>query len=354
MAQFADLPYEIRIVIWEMVIREKRPGAHFFTVYNRRKDEDTVDYSSMGVLDSSLLPAKNSFPQRIGLAAPLCGSDGKVSWTRQNPSTYMEDSALWTLCWESRRHMLKRFRPAETSSQISRSKDRTLDNILWKDYVSHCDSATATSVLQRGNGELQYFTIQPSTDLIILQTFPSSYLSWECPQEGRFFSPLEELWLALFGHSLFSWGLDTSRRNKEIICCPLNVAIEFEPRWAQGEDYLAKFEAATTMLEIDTVWLIDYRLKLNAEVLKEETGKNRYGHDRKVFYARGRRFVEVEWKDYKSGEGDEAAVEVVGHEVFKFIRRLRNLRLVSARLGIFYMGQGWKMYDFKVLACGPI
>ncbi len=34
-ASFPLLPFELRDKIWDLAIRPRRPGAHFFTLYNR-------------------------------------------------------------------------------------------------------------------------------------------------------------------------------------------------------------------------------------------------------------------------------------------------------------------------------
>lgn len=246
MAKFSDLPQELRDIIWEMAIRPEGRGAHFFTVHHARKDTHLAE-SSWPVNISTEGP-EDYFPgtSMINFAAPRCGPDGSFSWILGNPSTYIEDSALWTTCWDSRRHMIRRFRPAETGRRI-------LPEYSWERYreVIFSDDATMTAVLQADNGEPQYFTIQPLRDLIIIEIPPDSCFSWDRAINNEPFPPIiDDLWKSFSWSALLSWRW--SRYG--VVCAPRNVAINFDAKWLdQTEKYLTLFKRALKMREVYTL-----------------------------------------------------------------------------------------------------
>ncbi|KAK3360086.1 hypothetical protein B0T25DRAFT_119600 [Lasiosphaeria hispida] len=81
-------------MIWDFAVRPDQPGAHFFTVLNKRHEDELAVMKEHSVLRQSPV-----------LAAPRGCRDNEhsYSWTASsNPSAYMVDSGLWTACRTSR------------------------------------------------------------------------------------------------------------------------------------------------------------------------------------------------------------------------------------------------------------
>ncbi|OBR09164.1 hypothetical protein CH63R_07929 [Colletotrichum higginsianum IMI 349063] len=79
---FPRLPVELRLCIWEMVIRPTgpgRPGVHFFAV------QPDADDSTRGFITLPVFPETSQRP-----------------WNQKNPSSYFSDIGMWTACKESR------------------------------------------------------------------------------------------------------------------------------------------------------------------------------------------------------------------------------------------------------------
>lgn len=143
--KFSELPQELQDQIWDLAIRDDRPAAHFFTVYDPAQDCDDIVRHEKRV---HVARAGHVPPYGVGLAAPEVPETCRQSWTDGNLSAYMTDSALWTACWNSRKRMLWHFRPTATRS------------------------LAVTMPFLRDDGKRQYLTIRPSEDLLCLQ-FPT-------------------------------------------------------------------------------------------------------------------------------------------------------------------------------------
>lgn len=312
-------------MIWEQAVRSEKPGVHFFTVHDAYKDTHLVespwsvkrstDSSNDGIPGPSFPETKFVPESAIGFAAPRCSPDGNHSWTQGNPSTYMEDSALWTICYDSRRYMLQRFRPAETSRRIVREQASETHQ-----QVSASGVATVTAALQRESGERQYFTIQLMKDLIVIQNSPSSWVSWDRDIERNPYDPWDFRWWHLSRSDFLAW-----RVPRCVVCAPRNVAFEFDVRWSeQTEKYTSLFTRVDMMERVETVWFVDYRLQRNPQGVSAEESQ-RLQANRQVFYAQDRRFVEVAPRDAGWIVCDEAGKQCYGGQVFEFINRLENL-----------------------------
>jgi hypothetical protein len=162
---FNHLPEELRVQIWDMAIRNDSPAVHFLSMYEVMGDEKSV-----------VDPAKKVHAVRgeefeitsfwTGLAAPWSPGEGKLSWTNGNISTYLEDSGLWTACKESRKRTWRHFKPDNTSLLVSR-----LGRIGSEVIRAICNQASSSVNMgfTRDNGERQYLTVRPTSDLICLQ-----------------------------------------------------------------------------------------------------------------------------------------------------------------------------------------
>lgn len=111
--KFSELPQELQDQIWDLAIRDDRPAAHFFTVYDAAEDPNDVVRQEKRAHDAR---AGHVPSYGVGLAAPEGVATCKQSWADGNASAYMTGSALWTACWNSRKRMLRHFLPTAASS----------------------------------------------------------------------------------------------------------------------------------------------------------------------------------------------------------------------------------------------
>lgn len=310
MAKFSDLPQELRDMIWELAIRPEGPTAHYLSVHHLVKDSHLVE--PHWTLRTSMESSDDEFVDFFVFAAPRCGRDDSFSWVLGNHSTYMEDSALWTTCRDSRNHMIRRFRPYETNRRFSREH-------FWKTQPRDVlfNAATVTAVLQRDGGEQQYFTIQPMRDLIIIQVLPDSCISWDREVDKEIFPPIDDLWDSLPWNNALAW-----RSQYGVTCWPRNIAIEFDPKWLkQPKKYIRQFRGALDMKKVDTLWFIDDRLQRDPEGgrLQESIDLQK---DKKVFNATGRRFIELHACD--------PGWRKAGREAFDFVDKLEDIQYLSS------------------------
>lgn len=97
---FPFLPKELRDHIWNLAVQSTPGGAHFFTIFNRRKDpssalaEHAVSFNFPGqdelaeyrlYFKSNLQYALDlAYPNKYGLAAPRCTATQELSWVESN------------------------------------------------------------------------------------------------------------------------------------------------------------------------------------------------------------------------------------------------------------------------------
>lgn len=160
--QFADLPKEIQILIWEAAVRPVPGDRHvhrlsiagFLLRHTNRKHlqlqrtENLADGSSRSFSCTSL-------------TIPTDDVDGNP-----NDSVYLSDSALWTICKESRSAMQKRFTKNEWWSNIKSSyhPKRTAEpgRYLYQEDATH------TASYKDQDGVVHHITIGHEKDLIHL------------------------------------------------------------------------------------------------------------------------------------------------------------------------------------------
>ncbi|KAJ0107226.1 hypothetical protein J7T55_007596 [Diaporthe amygdali] len=269
MAQFSDLPQELRDIIWEMALRARRPGAHFFTVYQYSMGAGIIDPSCRIQL---LTEGEKNWYQSSGLAAPCRGPNGSFSWTEGNPSTYVEDAALWTTCQDSRRHMNRRFGPVDSSRLIA--EGRPQETHWWRMLNSKAPLA-----LQSDTKEPQSFMVHPKTDLIIIQAPPSTSLSCDS-DSGEALSPVDDLREIFLMYTRFICSL-----RSWLLHFPSNIAIELDSKWRKHpQTFIERCRVVLKMTRVETVWFIDYSLKRDTHRLKSEKGRG-LRENRAVFYA---------------------------------------------------------------------
>lgn len=266
-----------------MVIRDDGPAVHFFTMYDVNEDPDSVVNPTKKIhvaRDPEFLswPYFTSF--WTGLAAPRDRRKSTSSWTDGNTSTYLTDSGLWTACHESRERMLRHFRPSETSPQASRH-----GQLDWRTITDIQDRPTASVNMEftRDNGERQYLTIRPSTDLICLQLLENSMISFGT--QGFDWRPIGQF-------PLFKWRGDDGYNYYSNM---KNVAVEYDPAWEDCDSsdrfrsVSSSFFSVYEIRGLETFWFIDYRLK--------RTYKEERGDGRRTFHAGRLTFIEVSSAD---------------------------------------------------------
>ncbi|KAI1455752.1 hypothetical protein F4805DRAFT_459398 [Annulohypoxylon moriforme] len=299
---FAQLPQELRDIIWDAAIRPDVPSAHFFTAWNGEENKQHDDYSTMA--DRSVVGRGHKHGVPCGLAAPRSDrtDPDTASWFDDNPSAYMVDSALWTACWDSREAMIRRF----GNRRVVYRKNYLTDMLTQE--PPECDDSPATGTMVQ-DGKRQYFTVCPKTDLICLQPFNKhSILLW----------PTLESDVPIF-------NIRGSPRP--------HIALEFDPAWVEdeklafGDFHLSLppfaryetelysqnrtelgcvFQAGTAQLGswAENLWLIDYRISRRPEA--EPLDYN--GGGRIVFQGRDCKYVEV-----KVNEDEEGKYWIMGH-----------------------------------------
>ncbi|KKO99941.1 hypothetical protein THAR02_07947 [Trichoderma harzianum] len=122
---FIRLPPELRCKIQEATIRNFQRGAHFFAASigpgrNRRIiGHSTLDIEGAYGLDLTVPKSQ---------ACPSSAED----WFVGNPSAYVKDAALWTMCWESRDIITKQYKRLDKHMGLTSGSRRTSQFISCK------------------------------------------------------------------------------------------------------------------------------------------------------------------------------------------------------------------------------
>lgn len=279
---FADLPKELRDQIWDMAIRDDHPAVHFFSIYDAQDDPESVVSPAKKVH----APRASCVPgSTVGFAAPRRRGSDQLSWTDGNLSGYLTDSGLWTACFESRQRMLRHFRPFETSPLVSKRMP-----VDWETVQEICEKPTASVNMEfiRDNGERQYLTVRPSTDLLCLQLPDNSSISWDSRHHWEL---IQDFPLKLFRGHRDKWPWYSS-------CIHVtNVAVEYNPAWETFDPTKDRlpfqgithgFSESNGIYGLKTLWFIDYSL---SRIYKPED------RERQTFRAGKFTFIEVDSKD---------------------------------------------------------
>lgn len=233
-----------------------QPAAHFFTAYTF----DEFPSPPRRIMKHGLI--RTAWDYDPGLAAPSFDTQDStaLSWTKDNPSAYLIDSALWTTCCESRQAMERRFGPMKPNNDI---------NALNRSARSN--PAVTARFLLDGMSRMRYLSICPQSDLYCVQPFFIDGLE-------MFY---DELPMALSKFSTQPWIT--------------HLAFEHVRRcegYCQRKDHLSYRMFTGALLAwiflylhcAKNIWLIDYRLKRCKDVTRQ---------DRYQFYGNGYRYVEV-------------------------------------------------------------
>ncbi|KAK7416730.1 hypothetical protein QQX98_005056 [Neonectria punicea] len=265
---FPELPRELRDLIWAHAVRPARPGAHFFTLFDAKNKAEARRLHEHAVLRDD--------PKWCNLAAPRCNElePRTPSWTASNPSAYLIDGGLWTACKESREVMEKHFDTVAWRQKCCAYLD------VW--FTKDRPNAPATGAFT-SNGNTQYFTMYPKTDLFCLQPHDVDTINWD---DLTVYVPI------------FHWRYGFQVKH---------IALEFDPKsvYLEPGESLAsqpisfKYDnygtaaciarAAEDLWQVEHLWIIDYRLKRRPGTPDEDGS-----HE---FYGNSGRYVEVPpWK----------------------------------------------------------
>lgn len=312
---FTRLPRELRDMIWDLAMRAlDQPAAHFFSVYRRLPGDE---------LWPARLPGHNSldrFPDFLAnyLLPPhvpppssaVAGGGGQrmapsTVWDEpSNPSAYLVDCALWHACGESHAAMVRRFRRPGEASEVTPCPP---DGGGARDSCFPPRSCFATIVVSDPRGRRTWLSVRPKTDLFCLQPVWFRAIMWDLLLDfsGMAFapdgSPIKACHIALElrdGNPSASstrlpqlWEIDESRWREEI------------QRRRAADEKLEQVAKAAVEMQCETLWLIDYGLKdtqswrdersKNGKDGEEDKGNEAAPPERRMFFARDRRFVDV-------------------------------------------------------------
>lgn len=298
---FSFLPWELRDQIWKLAIRPDLPGAHVFRVRSTKASEqDDANHKTSDDDDSncgakSLLAAPQCLPQGVDFT-PAAQAAAPISWTLNNPSTYLLDSGLWTACKESLLAIEKEFQVRSRRQKVWGVKELAS---FHKERGRFTLPETATlAACSRGSGR-RYVTVFPNQDLVVLQSADVRALDWDVvwdsfPNNG--FPPGLEVWQ----HR--DW--DHPERH---------MALDYDPMWDKPVSlfkYNPYCHGGTALAGSPfTLGFIDYRIKRNPRC--QATGlEDKY---QKVFYASDRRYIEVD-TDELGGWADHDRMWDTGHK----------------------------------------
>ncbi|KAF5680055.1 hypothetical protein FHETE_599 [Fusarium heterosporum] len=138
---FAELPKELRDMIWKMALRPDVPGVHLFKIQNSATSpfDETIAVTPNGIRSNRPVTAAcTPYPSGSIHGTP---SDICSWWEAGNTSTYHVDTGLWGACNESKsivKHetsnmMEIRFVSSETITGVSRADP---DSVIRGDVLS--------------------------------------------------------------------------------------------------------------------------------------------------------------------------------------------------------------------------
>ncbi|KND93538.1 hypothetical protein TOPH_01931 [Tolypocladium ophioglossoides CBS 100239] len=283
---FPRLPAELRDHIWDLAVREDRPGAHYLILSNIEKDENKPDQS----LEIAICEHSLAIPTRRNWTAT------SPVWNLGNPSTYMADSGMWTACHESRHAMERRFKAGYWKSE--RDKLRELKS-LDSGYMPPPNSSATLSV--RVASEQRYISIFPPLDLIVIQSSDPSTIYWDNLQLWNpLFSPFQ-------GLRVNNLAFEVRPRD------PVWSVYDLERIFSEQTVLSCVSSAATELIYTANIWFIDHRLRRVGNSPRQSNGHADQTQNftapedaRYEFYSNEHRYVEVreddtEWTTVDTG-----------------------------------------------------
>ncbi len=263
---------ELRWHIWDLAVRDDRPGAHFLTTWRRRLPHIALP------MDRKLRCTINGYnddnevyqhwaPKPPGLPDAQGESAAGYSWTEGNRSAYMVDGGLWRACHESRRAVIRSLKRRGVWKANPKVDDPTLFETAARSGQLGTDGrhrryhACSTGYFHGPGGERQYFTIRPG-DLVLFQpVYSISTVPWGIIDIRCFF---ERIW---------SHGTCAATRSS------LHYALAYDPCWdnlhtswgSVMDVYYGAFShydeedvRGWAQLSLNNKWLVDHRLRRTA------------------------------------------------------------------------------------------
>ncbi|KAK3380000.1 hypothetical protein B0T24DRAFT_523231 [Lasiosphaeria ovina] len=176
---FPLLPWELREKIWKLATRPALPGAHVFRVYNANDSEHTgpeheTSRDNYPWISKSRLAAPRCLPRGVDFD-PAIQAAAPISWTLNNPLTYLIDSGLWAACKELLLAIENEFQ-----TPVRRQKVWSLSEVenFRKKRGRFTLPETATYIAS-DNSRRRYLTVFPGQDLFILQPYDITALNWD-------------------------------------------------------------------------------------------------------------------------------------------------------------------------------
>ncbi|KAM0366803.1 hypothetical protein ACHAPK_008279 [Fusarium culmorum] len=248
--RFPDLPPELRIKIWKLVIREDKPGVHIFN-HDGPRPMMSMGWRSWTFTEPLPRHYFNSIKEDV---------------PRKNVSTYLIDGGMWTACKESQSIMEDHFRQSE-----------------WLETSSITEEEREDRLKALSDDKL------------------------EMPSTGNFVDCLDKVkWGDIsFDHALGSGSLGYRGIS--------NVAIEFNPEWWDSEnehwDYgvMSTLTDAAHNTDLSMIWIIDHGLKRRKDAPAFKEAMSNGGYSVNAFFASDRALLEVDsrhlesWTDSRTG-----------------------------------------------------
>ncbi|KAK0744359.1 hypothetical protein B0T21DRAFT_357689 [Apiosordaria backusii] len=326
---FPLLPWELREMIWKLAIRPALPGAHVFRVYNANDSEHNgpeheTSRDDYPWISKSRLAAPRCLPRGVDFD-PAAQAAAPISWTLNNPSTYLIDSGLWAACKESLLVIENEFQnPARRQKVWSLSEVESFRKKRGRFTLPETATYTVSD-----NSRRRYLTVFPGQDLFILQPHDIAALNWDLIWDSfpsyRF---LAGDWIRI------SWDE-----------CERHMALEYDPAWDKvahntrrgpAWDFIVDIVWNTALAGSFSLWFIDYRIKRSPRYQEptKEQAKALGDKPPRAFYASDRRFVEVKEKQFGQWAGHDRMWDA-GYEVpiedlcfccgaYEFVQRLRD------------------------------
>ncbi|KAL3601468.1 hypothetical protein FPOAC2_05729 [Fusarium poae] len=290
--RFPDLPAELRVQIWKLVIREDRPGVHIYNRYGPR-----FMISKQCCSDTFAEPLPLHYFNSVKKDAP-----------RKNVSTYLIDGGLWTACKESRFIMENHFRQSEWVDSLSIPKEER------DSREREIPEETKLKIPSTGKffgGPLHNLTVFPNRDLFVLQVDCLDRVDWD----------------NIGIESSLGWGL--------LGCSGINhIGIEFNPDWWDSENGRWDWEvlytltdAAHNVFPLYKIWIVDHGLKRRKDAPAFEERSDVYYH-LNAFYTSDRKLLEVDpqhpgpWTDLRTGLTPDAYPREDNKSSLSFVEHL--------------------------------
>ncbi|VUC24644.1 unnamed protein product [Clonostachys rosea] len=294
---FPDLPYEIRLQIWQQAIRPstKRCSGiqHFSILCGNVQSSNTT--SKPEVIPSSRGTPTPRDKQTIYAAIPRVDAAAQA-----NRSAYMWDAGLWTACWESRQIILRHWEMKKWSEKrqsfLSEGVWLWYGEEIWRENQGFCITINAPSLNTNDGGEDWQLMVRPYEDAFYFD--PKSLMDvLHLPnQPGH-------------GYTLYHIMQQLPFSGLNYGCQPVrHLIFDFDPNWVNN---LPRYHAhldrdSPPALIIELLWTLvrsktEFHIWLIDRSLRQSSIKNKDGvpsadvidKDRRVFYNCDEEFVDL-------------------------------------------------------------